>query len=126
MSAFDKYGKTAEDGWFTDNEGTSYTDKAGFLHSGFLGWCGCGCPEIADLYLLSILEAYVDKETGQWDRFPAIFGGENGAMYFALYTLDVMGLTEHGSALPGWLTNKGRDALDMLREIRDELMEAQP
>lgn len=121
MSAFDKYITLQENGWYEDKEGCHHEDKPSFFHGGFLDFCGCGDPAASDLFLLSVLESLENIETRMSESVEAPFGGNEGFMYFVFYTLDKMGLTDHGGCVPGWLTEKGRDALEMLREIRGEL-----
>lgn len=44
------------------------------------------------------------------------FGNEASAQFF-FYWADRAGLTEHGTAIPGWLTEKGETVLAELEEI---------
>jgi len=84
-----------------------------------MGFCDCGCPDDALQMIADVLECYsspaLDGELRLGDykktseRLP-----DTGVEYFVLYQLDRVGYTEHGGAVPGWLTPRGvafRDAL---------------
>lgn len=73
--------------------------------------CGCGSPEAWAQFLLNVLS---DPSQTR--------GMDDGLRYFVLYTLDAMGLTEHGSSVDGWwLTEKGREVQSaLLHETEDE------
>jgi hypothetical protein len=79
--------------------------------------CGCGQPWKACEFLLDALEhmpAY--DHVNWWDDIPT------GMRMFVLYTMDNMGLTEHGGGITGcWLTKTGEEVRDALkREKADE------
>ncbi len=106
--------------------------------------CGCGQPEEAARWLRGVLRAMKNQSdwsrsrraTGffadwndpeyraQQDAHTSAFdeavglgpNGERnvGLYYFVLYMLGALGLEEHGTSAPGWLTLDGEDALEML------------
>jgi hypothetical protein len=94
-----------------------------------LGFCGCGCPEDAFAYVLGGLRLIHNppplpdpRDSGEEFRAAvdarfaayAVHHGSDGAMYFFWYWCDAEGLTDHGSSVPGWLTEKGERLLAML------------
>lgn len=102
-----------------------------------LGFCGCGSPETALLYVLKILRVLDEKGPDSWGpggkdawnewyaahraRLDGVFHGDAGAEYLAYYLLDNKNLTEHGGSVPGWLTGKGKDILADLEAHAAEL-----
>lgn len=118
-----------EDG-FEDAEGCWHEDAGSLLQTGILKFCGCGVPEGNLDYIRGGLELIAEPHPahhGDWDawwkdreaRVLAHFGNER-AKYFFYYWADKEGLTEHGGSVPGWLTDKGKDLLHMLRGEQDE------
>ena len=81
-------------------------------------FCGCGCPEDACAALLRMLRLHPMYE--HWQEF-AEWVPDDGIRYLLLYQLDRLELTEHGGSVDGgWLTDKGKTALDALaREEAD-------
>jgi hypothetical protein len=97
---------------FEFDEGYTEVD---YLQSTVFGFCGCGMPERNLRYILSGLEhvfglSILEKED---KAFP---GGEENK-YFFFYWADKEGLTEHGSSVPGWLTERGKTVLTVLRAL---------
>jgi hypothetical protein len=102
---------------FVDEDDVFHSTEADFLASQ-LGICGCGRPEVALKYIYDSMMLIEHLTNGQdvnadcwyeeWKaaRF-AHFGGD-GAEYFMWYWLDHNGYTEHGSSVPGWLTDDGK------------------
>lgn len=85
-------------------------------------WCGCGQPQTAVLYLLTILHFIDDRSenrfNGQWPSLDGLFASP-GERYFVLYTLNSLGITEHGGGVDGsWLTGDGKELLDELKAYR--------
>lgn len=89
------------------------------------GWCWCGAPETVMTLIKDALELVAEKcpDGTNWNdwyeahkkREEALFGPNPGIRYFVWYMFDVMGLTEHGGSVPGWLDEKGRELLEALR-----------
>ena len=111
--------KCADGDGFEDKDGLYHEDRESFLCSR-LNFCGCGSPEDAlsfvrsSLRIVSDLKAKVWEKTETWEswdaRCNALFGSD-GCRYFTFYFLDHHELTEHGGAVPGWLTDKGKELL---------------
>lgn len=91
-----------------------------------LGFCGCGDPKGALLFLRDVLQCFADRRTkrGDWDaqtkRLHNLLQLEEnrflGLSY--LYFIDNLGLLEHGTHITGsWLTERGEEVLDALRTI---------
>lgn len=74
-------------------------------------FCGCGDPEIAWAWIKRYLSGLHTRAKGQgWPWKPS-----TGPEYLAVYVLDHLDLTEHGSTIrcPS-LTNDGREVLAFL------------
>ena len=112
-------------GLYIDANGIGHCSLVDFLCDQ-LQFCGCGSPETVLVYVCASLQliddlqqlVWTDKETiNSWRaRCDAHFHG-SGAMDFMWYYLDRMKLTEHGSAVPGWLTGKGKEMLRDLKSV---------
>jgi len=76
--------------------------------------CGCGWPPKAWRCVKALLErAAMDVHP----RLPDEDDLGSDSVWFAEYLLDSMGLLEHGSNIEwAWLTDKGREMLEFLRE----------
>jgi hypothetical protein len=130
MSALDKYLKKVDDSDFPylDNEGVSHPDKESFICSLF-GFCSCGLPAAALDYIYGVLEimgrfnSSGPSETWEetHDELDKHFNSV-GEAYFVYYFLNSwkIKMAEHGWSVPGWLTDFGRDVLEMLKEYRAE------
>lgn len=126
----DKY-KTADG--YEDDEGCFHDSAVSFYQSYFFGFCGCGCSENNIRYIrdgLQYIEALMHGPNDREERHKwwvamqvkgdGIFGNER-SKYFFYYWADTKGLTEHGGAVPGWLTNKGEMVLQDLVQIVEEM-----
>lgn len=80
-----------------------------FIQSGILGHCCCGDVENSQHFIKHLL---TDISQRKWNRDNA-----SCAEYTVVYYLDKLGLIEHGTALPGWLTKEGKELLDDLTEL---------
>ena len=121
--------KFKKDGYYVDKDGAQYEDATGFIHSGLMGFCGCGMPEDSLRYvregmrILRNLQSDVDKDDVE-DHYrrhkeacKAHFGSD-GAEYFFWYWLnDTMEWAEHGGSVPGWLTETGEAILADLEQL---------
>jgi hypothetical protein len=86
--------------------------------------CGCGRP--ADvLHLYARIMAFVAEGKGYWwTAVPAmIVEDPEAAAYALIYVLDDRGLLEHGSSVPGWLTDNGKEWLAAYRKLAKEFPE---
>lgn len=75
-----------------------------------INFCGCGDSEGVRAWMKTLLEKLAEDGTFARDVIHEMFESDpECAKYFTLYTLDAMGLTEHGSSVWGsWITDKGR------------------
>lgn len=96
-----------------------------------LGYCGCGRPEDALVFIrdgLQLIDEKLDPTAERtweelyqdWNRRLDKHFGSAGARYFFFYWADKEGLTEHGGSVPGWLSGSGRDLLEDLNEALSE------
>jgi hypothetical protein len=91
---------------------------------GTLPHCGCGRPADVLHLFAQILAVIEDGDGNQWDRIEALVSEDPGRVVYALlYAIDDTGLTEHGSAVPGWLTDKGKSFLAQYRRLAKEFPE---
>ena len=103
-------------------DGISYgNNPIDFIHIGLLNFCGCGSPKENLRYVANILEHIKNGSTDdysydKWVEKGKKLGNEE-SLYFAYYVFDEKGLTEHGSTVPGWLTEHGENLLADIKEI---------
>lgn len=109
------------------NPGDEYRDQPGTRYDlhGIVGFCGCGMPDEAARWLLSVLtligrprveraefDRYFKEEGAFWRGIP------DGVRYLILYWIDHMGWTTHGGSVTGsWLEEKGRAAMVVLEML---------
>ncbi len=118
------------DGTYAKPDGAEYDTAAEFIQNELFGFCGCGSPDDNLRYmrdglgLLEALSACGNTETtwsadyAAWTaRVKELFGNDQST-YFFWYFLDKLELSEHGGAVPGWLTEAGKDMLADLRELK--------
>lgn len=122
----DKYLKgglySSPDGSYQDE------DPADFIQSYILGFCVCGRPEDALSLVRDVLRHVANLQDLVWEKqWTFAEWEEAGAriadkrvLYFLYYFLDTKGLTEHGGAVPGWLTTEGRQLLEDLEQLNLE------
>ena len=113
----DKYKK--ENGYY-DEENCFYSSTEAFKQVKILGFCMCGDPEsnlefIRDTLIFingnKEIRSFEERENQAKELFKT-----REIRNFVFYVLDEKGLTEHGSCIPGWLTEKGKHLLDDLNE----------
>jgi len=95
------------------------------IHINFFGFCGCGCPE-EPIILVRDAMRYIKKcKLLEWNKDSTYtyedWNTEGDQLfhtqairYFMFYWLDKEEFTEHGGSVPGWLTDKGEDLLEIL------------
>ena len=114
-----------------DGKTDEYFSHEDCLQIGLFNSCSCGMPEENLRYILGGLELIADRGPDThgpkankeafdiwWDTHQAAVlkhHGSQGAAYFFYYWADNLNLTEHGGAVPGWLTEKGQIVLELLR-----------
>ncbi len=118
-------------------DGCEFDTAASLVECNILGFCGCGIPDETRMYVeegLSIIESIADFNRENTDLFSAAYDAFHKAKreriharfhsmeswYFFLYWCDAEKLIEHGSSLPGWLTDKGSNLLSLLRQVRSD------
>ncbi len=75
-----------------------------------LGWCGCGDPAEA---MKCVKEYLISISTKNYFHF-------SGPYLCLAYTLEAVGLTDHGGSIYGcWLTEYGKAILNCLNNIDD-------
>jgi hypothetical protein len=117
-----------EDGWYKypNEDGCDYETAESLIQTGVLEFCGCGREEDNLRFVLGGLEIIDEYATGtpfkEWKK-KAIehFGNELSAQFF-YYWADKEEYSEHGSCIPGWLTNKGKDLLSDIRLVVNKYM----
>lgn len=118
----DKYKKTDENGFtaYYDENDTCYMSAEQFLQIKILDFCFCGDPESNLKYVGKALQV-IDKSRGKGYKYFVKLADElfrnSRAAYFMFYFLDSKELTEHGSSLSGWLTQKGKEFLEDVIEL---------
>lgn len=87
------------------------TENYDLIHE--LGICGCGCPWEAYHAVLDMLKRAEDRKNGK-----LILDDNNPHELFMTYTLDRLGLLEHGCSIYGaWLTDKGKKMIEALEKF---------
>jgi len=117
---------------YTDANGIWWEDALSFYHSGVMGFCGCGDPEMTMRYVLKVL-LHIDyrkaklnhlsdlewiKANVEYNKVGLELFGSDEAEWFMKYVLDNKGLSEHGCSVnSAWLTQRGREMMEDLTEI---------
>lgn len=113
-----------DDGYILND--TRYETPVELVLEGMLGFCGCGDPDGVIEYLTKSLLHISNLKQLVWEKklsFEEWNNGGNelhpvtGSDYFMWYVLDSKEFTEHGGSVPGWLTSKGEELLELLNEI---------
>jgi len=101
-------------------DGCYYSELLKVLQCGILDFCGCGLPETTVKYVrdgLKIIKqrenANSEKEWEEWRKIAKDYFKTKGAEYFFYYVMDKLELIEHGSSVPGWLTEKGEQFIKL-------------
>ena len=119
----DKFKK--EDGYY-DPDGCFYEDAETFIATYMFGFCGCGMPDEALRHVRDSLQIIMDMKEqlwtkkityNEWEERKKKCFSNSGSEYFMWYVLDKLGFTEHGSSVPGWLTQGGMELLSDLNEL---------
>jgi hypothetical protein len=118
----DQYRDLDQGGYLYD--GINYNDLESLIISGIFNFCGCGLPEEAIKFIRDVM-AHIDRKRPDNQKFEDFYKewseeGDKiaplGALYFTYYVLADKELTEHGGSVPGWLSPKGRETLELLNE----------
>lgn len=122
----DRFKNDDIDGGYIDESGCHYDDAESFYQNGIFKMCGCGRAEDNLAYIRDGLQHIADYEEidglddmqyDAWLRAGIEVFGNELSRYFFFYWLDSIELTEHGSSIPGWLTEKGKQVLEDLKEM---------
>lgn len=98
-----------KDGTYVDEDGIHYDTPEEVLQCKIMGHCMCGYPEESLRFIRNALRA-IDRI--DWAERQEFFGPlDCGLEYTIYYMLDKYKLTEHGTSVPGWLTEKGEELL---------------
>ena len=112
--------KNGESGTYIDDTGCHYENAEDFYQTSVFGFCGCGRPEDNLQFILDGLKHILSSDREDYDTWLQdglrIFGNEESRQFF-FYWADKQGLTEHGGAIPGWLTEEGEAVMSDLMEI---------
>lgn len=107
---------------FIDENGIEYDTLPEYLQIGVLDFCACGRPGNNLNYIrkgLAILRDFYNSESINYEEFKRLVDElyhDSDNAYFFWYWCDKEGYTEHGSGLPGWLTEEGEQLLAQLEE----------
>jgi hypothetical protein len=125
--------KFKEEDVYCSEDGCEYDTAEDFIQCEVLGFCGCGNPECNLKFIMDGLKhinsispsnrSNFDEWYQQWYEEGLSFFGSEGARYFFFYWAAKEGFTEHGSSVPGWLTEKGNHLLSDLAEIYNSVLE---
>lgn len=119
-----------KEGMYLDEEGACHESSELLIQCGLLGFCACGSPGENLEYVLGGLElineiqdrdapADLSERRKFYEEINArslAHHGNLNAERFFYYVADSEGWTEHGSVVPGWLTDYGLHLLALLRE----------
>lgn len=98
-----------------DSNGCCYDDMQSLIQCGILEFCGCSCPSQNLDYIKRELERIASKQ---------IYGNNiSDSEQFFQYWADANELTEHGFCLPGWLTEKGKALIELIKLSQQEEMQ---
>lgn len=121
------------DGKYSTDGKIKYCDPLEFIMHEIFKWCGCGLSENALNYVYMHMLPFLRLQDYEYNTVYSIkrtkSAYENiynsfkndieGADYFFWYWLDNLGLTEHGGSIPGWLTEKGYELIQELKERKE-------
>ena len=117
--------KKLKNGVYICDDGCQYDTASEYYQCEFFGLCGCGKPDENLEYIkdgLTLIDNRMKRKISYEEMKAqeiAVFGSKKAA-YFFYYWADKTELTEHGSSVPGWLTDKGEEVLEDLTQITKE------
>ena len=109
-----------DDGLILSESGCEYESLQDFIHTDILGFCGCGMAEDVDKLVYAILTLLNIKDSLTFKEYIAKLEEDlptDALQYFMFYWLDSKGFTEHGGSVPGWLSDKGQELLNLLKLV---------
>lgn len=101
---------TMDGEWYVAKNGVYYDTVEEYIGS-LLQFCSCGDPRGALAYTYAVLK---DIDDGTY-----LHNTSWGVDYFTYYMLTHIGILDHGTSVPGWLTEKGRLVLALLEKVLD-------
>ena len=103
--------KKVKDG-FESEDGCHWANEKDYLQMEVLGFCGCGDPDDAMLYVKEFLEKLEKEDWGGYEDRPYMF-----LVYWANHN----GFAEHGiTARCSWLTDEGKELLGHITACTSE------
>jgi len=109
------------DGYIIDE--CEHESAESLILTGIFHFCGCGFPEKCLIFLrdmLSLINTYTNGDLTEYLKNEIKTAGTLGAACFMYYLLDQKGFTEHGGAVPGWLSDNGEGLLNDLNSLELE------
>jgi hypothetical protein len=100
---------TTDGEWYVDKNGVYHESVEDYIGT-LLQFCSCGDPRGALLYVYDTLKE-IHNRTYTYNM--------SEATYFTYYMLTHIGILDHGTSVPGWLTDKGKVVLALLAKVLD-------
>jgi len=113
--------------WITD-DGQIF-DIDDYILIDIFDFCGCGHTKSAVEHIIGALKLIKEKDEinkntkfedwyEEWaEKVSNFFNHDRGAQTIMWYCFDRAGLTDHGGSVPGWLTEKGYDLIDLYEKV---------
>jgi hypothetical protein len=98
--------------------GLYYDDLENLLHSVYFNFCCCGNPGESLRYIYKCFKHLAlrdEMDYKDWKKKGRELFPESGSEFFMWYYFSEKGFTEHGSSVPGWLSDLGREVMSNLR-----------
>ena len=133
-----KFGKSPKGKGYITEDGCYYETLADCIQIGLLDFCGCGDPDENLRYIQAGLQhilnrgeaidrcsSYEDVREAcrELDKAGKELFGNDDAECFFYYWADSNGLTDHGTSIPGWITQEGEELLVMIENALDAAKE---
>jgi Na+-translocating ferredoxin:NAD+ oxidoreductase RnfC subunit len=123
---------TDKDGYGYNFEDCNYESLTDIIQCGMLNLCGCGMPFDNIQYIRKGLEHLLwrsqnynlkNDEQASWEQIKEkekeVFGNEQSA-YFFYYWASKEDYTEHGGSVPGWVSEKGKFLVELIKAAEVE------
>ena len=103
---------------YTDREGIYWDDLESYLNINYLKGCGCGRPQDNLKFIYDLLVIYKNFHESphldfkkKWEEYrnalqSHITDNWKQVAQFILYILDDLKIMEHGSSVPGWISDQ--------------------
>jgi len=114
--------------WLGDKDSLDVVFYEAYLSLDFrYFFCTCGTPATVCDFVYRVLRALSGNFDGRPEEWKAWYEAydrgldavlpDRGTRYFVFYTLDLLGLTDHGTFVPGWPSQKGLDFMADYEEL---------